>query len=205
MLHYQGLAQILLVCGFSVGFHDLVVWFFYIYIFFFWCIWFSSILFVHVIMFGLTLYLRYLLCHLNYNVQITFFLSLGNCPQSRQSCRNHFRRKQKWTSVCQWKTRSCCGSYRMETWAVHARSLPLPPPWLCSPLATQAFSPAPLFLPDNISHQLPGSSFSNTLPGTVFVYTEGYISCVGPHLVTWRTLIQNGYTVRWTLYSWRTI
>lgn len=186
----------------------MTLWFDFLTFFILWCFWFSSVLFVYIIIFVLTLYLQFLLCNLNYNVHIFFSLPLGNCPRSRQSCRNHFRRRQKWTSDFRWKTRNWCGSYRMETWAVHANSLLLPPPWLCSPLATQAFSPAPPFPPDNTGHQLPGSSLSNTFArDIVLVYTdtEGYISCVGPHPVTWRTLIQNGSTLRWTLYSWKII
>lgn len=159
MLHYQGLAHLLLVCWFPWP-CGLIFLLFVLFILFF-----------NVIIFILTLQMQLLLCNLNYNAHVPFSLPLGNCPQSRQSCRNHFRRRQKWTSVSQWKTRSCCGSYRTETWAVHARSLPLPPPWLFSPLATQAFSPVPPFPPDNTGHQLPGSSFSNTLPGTEFLST----------------------------------
>lgn len=166
------------------------------FFFILWFFWFYSVLFVGHCIYTNTI-LLYLLCNLNYNIHMTFFpLSIDNCPQSRQSCRNHFRRRQKWTSVSQWKTRSCCGSYTMETWAAHAKSLPPPPLWLCSPLATQAFSPAPPFLPDNTSHQLPRSSFLNTLPGT------GLLSTLKAILAGWvHTLSPEGHESKSELLS----
>lgn len=94
----------------------------------------------------------------------------GSCPQSRPCCRSPFRRRPRSTSVCQWRTRSCSGSFITETSAAPTRCphSPPPPPSNSSPLAAPASSPAPPSHPDNSGPWLPGSrailiSFSQTL------------------------------------------
>lgn len=77
----------------------------------------------------------------------------GSCRQSRPCCRSRFIRSPRWTSVCLWRTRSCCGSSIMETWVAHARCLPPPPlpptPSTSNHLAALAASPALPCHPDN--------------------------------------------------------
>lgn len=77
----------------------------------------------------------------------------GSCRQSKLCCRNPFTRSPRSTNVCQWRTRSCCGSSITETWVAPARHLPPPPrpptPSASNRLAAPACSPALLSHPDN--------------------------------------------------------
>lgn len=84
-----------------------------------------------------------------------------SCQQSKQCCRNPFRRSPKWTSVCRWRMRSFCGSSTMETLVAPARcplhQPPLPTPSPSNHLAAPACSPALLCHPDNDGPLLPVS------------------------------------------------
>lgn len=94
-------------------------------------------------------------------VALVFFLT-GSCQQSKQRCRNPFRKSPKWTSACQWRMRSFCGSSTTETLVApagcppHHPPLPIPSP--SNHLAAPACSPALLCHPDNDGPLLPVGS-----------------------------------------------
>ncbi|XP_066878462.1 microtubule-associated tumor suppressor 1 isoform X6 [Kogia breviceps] len=79
-------------------------------------------------------------------------MAISSFPQSRPSCRSHWRRSPKSTSASPWRMRSCCGSCTTGTCAA-PRGPPRHPPSPSSRRGTPAPSPAPASRPDD----LPGS------------------------------------------------
>lgn len=151
---------------------------------------------------------RFILSHHHFNsvckaVQLGFSFSAahysslsppaGSCPPNKPSSSKPCKKSQRSTSVCPWRTRSCCGSCTMATcWQAPAASRPPRP-------STRLVTPPPSppqrpYRPDNGQQPLPLLWPTNN-PHPVFFKLDKYWRCSK----YWKTLVQSdivGYQQR---------